>query len=662
MKKKQYNSGKTCLAAYAGGAWCSKRLTACKPLLKISACLAVLFALAAGPGCPVFAQASQTGGAEKELIYVSGCPDLAPIEYYDSGENTYLGYIPQLFQLFSENSNYNIEYLSPGSSDERRQKLENLQVELISGCTAADSFSKEQWSNSVTVFSAETDGETVEYRVLFTDIASDEFIADFKNFVNSVTGAQSAGMLLQAAAAQNAGIPKAYFAVLSVICGVLLLCLACAIAAGVKRKKQMKMSKGTDLITGVGNYLYMQNYFRQFINDKNRSLYSAVYFLADSGVFAESNDESLNIYLRSIALQLNGNIADTDILARVDDSGFCVMKSSFSAMSADAWAQEMLRRIDIGQKENEILKKGAVYAGIYPLGAHDRDLDEIILKANRAALYAKKNNLRIAAATQNNIESGGEDDLLRRRLDFAFENNEFTIYLQFFIDAVTEKIVGAEALSRWNHPQKGVLLPHKFINLCEEESKIDRIDFNSLKKTCEYLESIHKNNDSDFFISCNFSRHTIVLPDFAKRFNAVLDEFTFPKSCLILEITEYSEIENIDIMYENIKTVQQRGIGVIMDDFGNGHLDLQDLGKYKFDGIKIDKSFIAGSHTQADDIILNNIITTASELDMVVIAEGVETAAQLSRLTDMGCVLMQGNYFYCPMPLPEAKRVYFGFQ
>ncbi len=203
-----------------------------------------------------------------------------------------------------------------------------------------------------------------------------------------------------------------------------------------------------------------------------------------------------------------------------------------------------------------------------------------------------------------------------------------------------------------------MLLPEKYISLCEAENKIDILDFTSLKKACEFLENIHKEIHSDFFITCNFSRHTIILPDFVERFNAVLKEFTFPRSCLILEITEYSKVDNVKIMYENISKVQQCGIGVVIDDFGNGYSDLQDLGKYSFDGIKIDKSLVSGAHTRADDIIFKNLIATASKLNMVIIAEGVETYDQMCRLLDMGCVLMQGYYFYVPMPMLEAKRVF----
>ncbi|MCD8026723.1 MAG: EAL domain-containing protein, partial [Clostridiales bacterium] len=132
----------------------------------------------------------------------------------------------------------------------------------------------------------------------------------------------------------------------------------------------------------------------------------------------------------------------------------------------------------------------------------------------------------------------------------------------------------------------------------------------------------------------------------------------FLRSCLILEITEYSKVDNVKIMYENISKVQQCGIGVVIDDFGNGYSDLQDLGKYSFDGIKIDKSLVSGTHTRADDIIFKNLIATASKLNMVIIAEGVETYDQMCRLLDMGCVLMQGYYFYVPMPMLEAKRVF----
>ncbi|MCD8025790.1 MAG: diguanylate cyclase, partial [Clostridiales bacterium] len=390
--------------------------------------------------CTAFALDSDNSDAEKELIYVSGCPDSAPIEYYNSEENTYSGYIPQLLELFTEKSNYRLEYLSDGSSDERKQKLKNLQAEMISCCTKDDAFTDEQWSSGVTVFTVEADGETVEYRVLFSDIASDELIADFKSFVGSVTQAQSSGILLNIAAEQDSGVPVVYFIIICSASAVLLTALVIVIVLNRKRKRQMKLNKGTDSITGIGNYLYLKTYFKQFLNDKNRSLYSAVYFYVDTSLLAEEDSEALNIYLRRIALILNGNIADVDILSRVDECGFCVMKTSSSGMRADEWAEEMLRQIEAGQKEACDVKEAKVYAGVYPLHTHDRDPDEIILKANRSALYAKKTGKRLAVGTKSRIEFGGEADVLRSQLDDAFENDEFTVYLQFFVKSTGDKI------------------------------------------------------------------------------------------------------------------------------------------------------------------------------------------------------------------------------
>ncbi len=587
-----------------------------------------------------------TVSAENPLIYVSGNPDNYPIEYFDSESKTFAGYIPELLSQFGENYGYRIEYLNIGVSDNRQGDYKNAQAEIISSATKEE-FSAEQLSGAISVFSADE-----EYYILFTETANEKLKNELTEFFSKITSKKSNEVLLSVTGEKPADLP---IAVIVIAAALFLITIFVIILLAVRLKKYRKLTdnKDTDIITGVGNYLYLERYFKQFITDKNRSLYSAVYF----GAYLKDGREDQNEFLKTIAVLLNAELGDTDILSRIDD-GFFILKNLSEAEGIENWTEAVLNKLITETNDRKEFNSANITAGIYNLGTYDRDLDRMISNSAYCCRYARKNNKSYSVYSRAIEKAEKEEDKLREDIKSAFINDEFTAYLQFFVNAQSKQILGAEALSRWNHPTLGVLSPAKYIEILESEHLIGELDFTIMRKACEILEEVCSKTNKAFFVAFNFSRNTLISPDFVKRVENIIADFNFPKECLLLEVTEYTQISESQILFDNIKKIKKLGIRVVIDDFGSGFTDLVDIGKGDFDGVKLDKSLIDGEHTKADDIILKSLVDLMHNLNMTVIAEGIETEEQAIRLMRAGCSVIQGFYYYLPMPKLEALRVF----
>ncbi len=592
----------------------------------------------------VFCSALTVSAAEP-IVYVSGDPDCYPIEYYDSDSKEYKGYIPTLLFRFGKEYGYDIRYLNKGASDNRKSDYQNAQAEIVSAALAGD-FTEEQISNGISVFCADK-----EYYVIFTEIASDSFKTQLKEFFSKITTAQANKILLDITGGKPTTVPMLAIIIAAAVV-ILLIATLIILALRLKKYRKDTDNKETDVITGIGNYAYLERYFKQFIDDKNRSLYSAVYF----GAFLKDGREDQNAFLKNIAVVLNSEIGDTDILSRIDD-GFFVLRSLSERSHIEAWTEEVLDRLDGEFNEKKEFSSAIITGGIYILGEHDRDLDKMISNSAYCCRYARKHKQKYTVYSRSVERAEKEEDQLREDIKVAFQKDEFTAYLQFFVNAQNRQILGAEALSRWNHPTMGVLNPVRYIELLENEHMIQELDFTILRKACETLEEVCKKTKKAFFIAFNFSRNTLVLPDFVERVEKTVSAFHFPKECLLLEVTEYVRVADNQVLFENIKKIKDIGIKVVIDDFGSGFSDMIDIGKANFDGVKLDKTLIDGEHTKEDDIILRSLVNMMNELGMTVIAEGIEKEEQVERLVKAGCHIIQGYYFYLPLPKTEALRV-----
>lgn len=273
------------------------------------------------------------------------------------------------------------------------------------------------------------------------------------------------------------------------------------------------------------------------------------------------------------------------------------------------------------------------------------------------------NQFDVAAGAR--LESAGRapsnDEIVPRfsldDINQAFDNNEFCFYLQPKCNAETGAIVGAEALVRWNHPEYGLVSPGEFIPLLERESMVTRFDLFIWRSVCEMLSRWDGEGRNLVPVSVNVSMTDIEAIDVARVLGDLLDRFSIDARLLQVEITESAIAHNMDVVEETIRDLHARGIAVLMDDFGSAYSSLNMLKDINVDAIKLDMKFVdLNADNAAKGLkIIESVIDMAYQLRLSIIAEGAQTAEQVSKLRELGCMYIQGYYFYRPLTVGKME-------
>jgi EAL domain-containing protein (putative c-di-GMP-specific phosphodiesterase class I) len=237
-----------------------------------------------------------------------------------------------------------------------------------------------------------------------------------------------------------------------------------------------------------------------------------------------------------------------------------------------------------------------------------------------------------------------EDDLRQ-----AINDHELQLFFQPIIDIHAGRMVGAEALLRWNHPEQGMIPPDVFIPLAEQVGLINQIGIFVLEEACLHAADWRKNG-IDIYISVNVSAKQIpngLSPEVVQK---TLEEYKLSPDAIVIEITEGLLMSNVAVAQTWIESIRALGLRIYLDDFGTGYSSLSYLKRFPMDTVKIDRSFIRDLYIdKSDRALVEAIITMATSLGLHVVAEGVEDAQQLAILTEMGCGYVQGYHFSRPI-------------
>ncbi len=299
-----------------------------------------------------------------------------------------------------------------------------------------------------------------------------------------------------------------------------------------------------------------------------------------------------------------------------------------------------------------------VHMGIYDLCEEDCNsfnmnykallaLQEVKGKANKTYSYYKK-GLMDEEITQQELLAD---------FDNALKNGEFDVWFQPQVNYKTGEIVCAEALTRWHHPKRGLLTPGQFLPILEQSGRIIDMDKAMIQKSCDYLKKWKKKFPSaDIRISGNLSRSYILDPSLPQMIKDLVEKNGINPQDIHFEITETAYVKNAKEFAPLVHMMREHGLMVEMDDFGSEYSSLNALKDIEFDVIKLDMRFLSGDSKRSRTII-RSIIKMIKDLDIEVIAEGIETKEQADMLLKCGCELMQGYYFSKPIPAKEYEKM-----
>ncbi|WP_420908105.1 putative bifunctional diguanylate cyclase/phosphodiesterase [Dysosmobacter acutus] len=345
------------------------------------------------------------------------------------------------------------------------------------------------------------------------------------------------------------------------------------------------------------------------------------------------------------------------------DRGICghFLADRFACIIEHNWEytedmfQEACARINAQSQTRNIVMKWGVYR------VEDRDVP-VEQMCDRAILAAR------SIKGQYKKYFAYYDDVLRSKLlqeqkivdsmESALADGEFEIYLQPKYRIRDRRMVGAEALVRWNHPEWGLQSPAVFIPLFERNGFITRLDQSVWDQACAVLQDWKKQGLPDLPISVNVSRADIYHMDLTDTLSGLMRRYGLNPSSLHLEITESAYTENPQQIIDTVSHLRELGYIVEMDDFGSGYSSLHMLCKMPVDILKLDMKFIQSEPaTLVNQEIMRFIINLAHLMSLDVVAEGVETAEQLDRLREIGCEYVQGYYLAKPMPVKEFEQL-----
>lgn len=237
----------------------------------------------------------------------------------------------------------------------------------------------------------------------------------------------------------------------------------------------------------------------------------------------------------------------------------------------------------------------------------------------------------------------------------GIEKNEFKMYLQFVVENKTKRIVSAEALSRWDNPQKGIVGPGNYIGQMESSGLISKHDFYMFELACRQLEKWKDTEYNDISISCNFTRITLSEEDCIDKLLEISKKYDFDKAKLAIEISEDAIEKDREIAKRNVKRCKELGFKIYLDDLGSGYTALANLCDYPIDIVKIDRDILLKTGTKRGKDLFLGIIALAHNLNMSVICEGVEVEEQNTLVSETECDYIQGWYYAKALPLEECE-------
>lgn len=419
-----------------------------------------------------------------------------------------------------------------------------------------------------------------------------------------------------------------------------------------------------DLLTGLPNrVLFHDRLSLALANVHRRQGMLAVMFL-DLDRFKTINDTLGHAVgdrlLQDIAKRLTAFLREGDSVARWGGDEFTLLLPQIiDPDEAAKIAQRILEasRPVFNLEGHQLHITSSIGIALYPNDGKDA---ETLLKNADTALYSAKergrNNYQLYTSTMNSQAS--ELLTLENNLHHALEREEFVVYYQPQVNINTWKITGMEALLRWQHPKLGLLSPKIFIPLAEENGLIVPIGEWVLRTACAQNKAWQDLGLTPLCIAVNLSVRQFQQPELVAMVARVLVETGLAPHFLELEITETTAMQDVDFTTTILSELQQMGIYVAMDDFGTGYSSLSHLKRFPLHTIKIDQSFIRDLAVNQDDrAIATAVIALGHGLDLNVVAEGVETEAQLDCLRSLQCAEMQGYLFSRPLSVENATKL-----
>jgi diguanylate cyclase (GGDEF)-like protein len=429
---------------------------------------------------------------------------------------------------------------------------------------------------------------------------------------------------------------------------------------------EVRRIAGTDTLTGLANRAVFVQRVNDALTSPLNARHKAAVFFVDVDRFKTINDNLGHVVgdqvLQQVARRLARLVGPTDTLSRFGGDEFTVLRPGLNDIAqATSLAQVMIDAFQspIHLEGRDIFSSISVGIAMSNAGSQ---VDDLIRDADIALYRAKAAGRGISVLYDPRMVESEADQLrLEADLWLASKRDQLSLYYQPQFSLQSGEVAGFEALIRWNHPLRGLLLPGSFIGIAEQNGSLRDIGFWALDEACNQIRTwdFTLSGHRPIEMSVNLSAMQLTQKNFLDRLGRILEKYDVEPGSLCLELTETVLLENNPIVIGTLIALKKElGIRLAIDDFGTGYASLSYLKNLPIDAVKIDRSFVGGMESDESSLfIVQSIVTLAHDLGLSVTAEGIETDGQLALLQRLGCDAGQG--FYLSRPL--ASESFDGF-
>lgn len=414
----------------------------------------------------------------------------------------------------------------------------------------------------------------------------------------------------------------------------------------------------TDSLTGSRNYLSFKKEAEELLKTEDITSYAVWY--CDVKGFRFINDvlgyEKGDKILTSIASRFRDYEEPEELFCRVSADNFAGIRKYESREEMQNWFDRLVEFFPDEELYSNKRISLELCMGVYCMEEEDREvsIDRIVDRANLAQKFVKNQPGNQFGFYNEEIHNKMVDESeLETEIDRALRNQEFKVFIQPQVSIQEgNRIVGGEALVRWESPQRGTISPGQFVPLMERNGKIVKLDRYMFEVICQWLHGYLTAGREPINLAVNVSKIGMLSEDFVDFYGGVKEKYKIPDNILELEFTESVMFNDMVVFSDMVIQLHKRGFICSLDDFGSGYSSLNLLKNLPIDALKLDIMFFKKSEDiKRERIVLSNIVNMAKELQIRTIAEGVENVETVDFLTSSGCDMIQGYVFARPMPV-----------
>jgi len=429
--------------------------------------------------------------------------------------------------------------------------------------------------------------------------------------------------------------------------------------------RSLSYSSMHDNLTGLLNRNSLQIQLDVVQENSKRNKHKFALLFLDLDHFKYINDtlghHVGDVLLKTVAKKLTSLVRNNDLVARIGGDEFIIVINEVNDTSS--LDKVIMKILEMFRKEwlikgNRLRLSSSIGVSIYP--DDSVDITELMKFADIAMYKAKSEGRDQFSFFTKDLNSKIHEEVdIANDMHRAFDEKEFCLYYQPKIEISSGRIIGAEALLRWNHHQKGQISPVKFIHIAEHTGFILPLGRWVMEETIEVLRRMKDQGIEDVHISCNVSTRQFQNIHLFSEIESAIRQSGINPNRFAIEITESVMIEYLDVTLDILQKIKQLGVHICMDDFGTGYSSLSYLQSFPIDSLKIDKSFVDAISKEKNNsnLLIDTIIAMGKALNLHVIAEGIEEEYQLEYLRDRGCNYYQGYYYSKPIPEDEFMKL-----